>query len=129
MSGLVVALNVVNYTLLSYMPTYLQRRLGLTTDAALIVPIIGMVFMMVLVPFAGALSDKVGRKPMWWFSLIGLFVGAMPLYLLMDQGAGRSDYRLRRPGPPLCPPARDDFRDLPRNVPDACALRRLRDRL
>src|SRR5690606_24069402 len=31
MGGLVVALNVVNYTLLSYMPTYLQRRLGLTT--------------------------------------------------------------------------------------------------
>ena len=28
--GLVVALNVVNYTLLSYMPTYLQRRIGLT---------------------------------------------------------------------------------------------------
>lgn len=86
MSGLVVALNVVNYSLLSYMPTYLQRRLGLTTDAALIVPIIGMLFMMVLVPFAGALSDKVGRKPMWWFSLIGLFVGAIPLYLLMDKG-------------------------------------------
>jgi MHS family proline/betaine transporter-like MFS transporter len=86
MSGLVVALNVVNYTLLSYMPTYLQGRLGLTTDAALIVPIIGMAFMMVLVPFAGALSDKVGRKPMWWFSLIGLFVGAMPLYLLMARG-------------------------------------------
>ena len=45
--GLVVALNVVNYTLLSYMPTYLQRRIGLTTDEALVVPIIGMVFMMV----------------------------------------------------------------------------------
>ncbi|RYY27627.1 MAG: MFS transporter [Sphingomonadales bacterium] len=86
MGGLVVALNVVNYTLLSYMPTYLQRRLGLSADAALIVPIIGMLFMMVLVPFAGSLSDRVGRKPMWWFSLIGLFVGVVPLYLLMDTG-------------------------------------------
>src|SRR3546814_7202683 len=34
MGGMVVALNVVNYTLLSYMPTYLQRRLGLSTDDA-----------------------------------------------------------------------------------------------
>src|SRR5690606_16413654 len=35
MGGLVVALNVVNYTLLSYMPTYLQLRLGLSADASL----------------------------------------------------------------------------------------------
>ena len=37
MSGLVIALNVVNYTLLSYMPTYLERRLGLSTQEALFV--------------------------------------------------------------------------------------------
>src|SRR5690606_30104690 len=86
MGGLVVALNVVNYTLLSYMPTYLQRRLALSADAALIVPIVGMLFMMLLIPFAGALSDRVGRKPMWWFSLIGLFVCVVPLYLLMATG-------------------------------------------
>ncbi|HSG54996.1 MAG TPA: MFS transporter [Paracoccaceae bacterium] len=83
MGGLVVALNVVNYTLLSYMPTYLQRRIGLTADDALLVPIVGMLFMMVLVPFAGALSDKIGRKPLWWFSLGGLFVAVVPIYLLM----------------------------------------------
>jgi MHS family proline/betaine transporter-like MFS transporter len=86
MGGMVVALNVVNYTLLSYMPTYLERRLGLTTDDSLMVPIIGMLVMMVLLPFAGALSDKVGRKPLWWFSLIGLFVAVIPLYHLMATG-------------------------------------------
>ncbi|WP_300573139.1 MFS transporter [Phenylobacterium sp.] len=86
MAGLVVALNVVNYTLLSYMPTYLQLRLGLSTDQALVVPIIGMLFMMVLTPFAGALSDKVGRKPMWWASLIGLVVMIVPMYHLMATG-------------------------------------------
>jgi MHS family proline/betaine transporter-like MFS transporter len=83
MGGLVIALNVVNYTLLSYMPTYLQRRLSLSADDALIVPIIGMLFMMLFVPLAGRLSDSVGRKPLWWFSLVGLFIGAVPLYLLM----------------------------------------------
>ncbi len=84
--GLVVALNVVNYTLLSYMPTYLQRRIGLSADEALIVPIIGMLFMMAFLPFAGKLSDRVGRRPMWRVSLIGLLVGAVPLYLLMGTG-------------------------------------------
>ena len=85
-AGLVVALNVVNYTLLSYMPTYLSRRIGLSNDEALIVPIIGMLFMMVFLPFAGALSDRVGRRPMWRWSLIGLLVLAVPLYMLMGTG-------------------------------------------
>ena len=86
MGGLVVALNVVNYTLLSYMPTYLERRLGLSIQQALLVPIVGMLFMMALVPFAGALSDRVGRKPLWWASLTGLMVLVLPLYHLMDTG-------------------------------------------
>jgi MHS family proline/betaine transporter-like MFS transporter len=86
MGGLVLALNVVNYTLLSYMPTYLQRRLGLSTDAALMTPIIGMLSMMVFLPLAGRLSDRIGRKPLWWFSLIGIFVAATPLYHLMSNG-------------------------------------------
>lgn len=84
--GLVVALNVINYTLLSYMPTYLQRRLGLSPDEALAVPLVGMLFMMLFLPFAGRLSDRVGRRPMWRFSLIGLLLLVMPLYMLMGTG-------------------------------------------
>ena len=83
LAGLVIALNVVNYTLLSYMPTYLQNEIGLSADGALVVPLIGMLTMMVFVPFAGALSDRVGRKPLWWVSLTGLFVMVVPMYLLM----------------------------------------------
>jgi MFS transporter, MHS family, proline/betaine transporter len=86
LGGLVVALNVVNYTLLSYMPTYLQSEIGLSSDGALVVPLIGMLCMMLFLPFAGAFSDRVGRKPLWWFSLIGLLVMAVPMYLLMGTG-------------------------------------------
>jgi len=83
LGGLVVALNVVNYTLLSFMPTYFSTELGLTTDQSLIVPIIGMLFMMLFLPVAGHLSDRIGRKPLWWFSLVSLFVLAVPLFHLM----------------------------------------------
>jgi MHS family proline/betaine transporter-like MFS transporter len=83
---LVIALNVVNYTLLTYMPTYLQLRIGLSTTQALYVPIIGMLFMMVFLPAAGALSDRVGRRPLWWVSLGGLCVMAIPAYHLMGTG-------------------------------------------
>jgi MHS family proline/betaine transporter-like MFS transporter len=83
LGGLVVALNVVNYTLLSYMPTYLENEIGLTSNLSLVVPIIGMLTMMVFLPFAGRISDRIGRKPMWWFSLAGLFIAGVPMFLLM----------------------------------------------
>lgn len=83
LAGLVVALNVANYTLLTFMPTYLEQEIGLSSDASLVVPIIGMFSMMLVLPFVGSLSDRVGRKPLWWTSLIGMFVLAVPMFLLM----------------------------------------------
>lgn len=88
MAGLVIALNVVNYTLLSYMPTYLEHTIHLSAETSLTVVLIGYVGMMVLVPFFGKLSDTVGRKPLWIFSLVGLMVLVVPLYMLMGQGFG-----------------------------------------
>lgn len=88
LSGLVIALNVVNYTLLAYMPSYLQGTIHLTAAQALMVPIIGQLAMMAVLPFVGALSDRVGRKPMWLVSLVGLTVLAVPMYMLMGRGFG-----------------------------------------
>ncbi|GAA2789819.1 MFS transporter [Kribbella solani] len=84
LGGMVIALNVVNYTLLTYMPTYLEKEIGLSSDKSLVVPIIGMLTMMVFVPFAGRMSDRVGRKPLWWVSLGGLFVFGVPMFMLMS---------------------------------------------
>ena len=86
MAGLVVALNVVNYTLLSFMPTYLEGTVGMDADVVLTLMFVGQLAMMALIPFAGRLSDTVGRKPMWLVSLIGLFVLAAPMYLIMAGG-------------------------------------------
>lgn len=84
--GLVAGLNIANYTLLAYMPTYLTETAGFdSTDADLLV-IFGQVAMLVFLPLAGALSDRVGRKPMWASSFIGLFVLAIPMFLLISQG-------------------------------------------
>jgi MHS family proline/betaine transporter-like MFS transporter len=84
--GLVVTLNVANYTLLAYMPTYLQTEIGLSSSSALTLIIIGQLIMMALLPFSGALSDRLGRKALWWASIIGLFVLAIPMYKLMARG-------------------------------------------
>ncbi len=86
MAGLVIALNVANYTLLAYMPTYLETQIGISQDGSLGLILIGELAMMAVIPFAGRLSDKVGRKPLWFVSMVGLFLGAIPLYLLMGTG-------------------------------------------
>lgn len=86
MFGMVIALNVANYTLLAYQPTYLKNTIGLSEQSGSIVVLIGQVIMMVMIPIFGSLSDKTGRKPMWWGSLTALFVLAIPLYWLMGQG-------------------------------------------
>jgi len=88
LAALVVALNVCNYTLLAYTPTYLQEQLGMAETPALLVVIIGQVAMMCVISFAGRLSDRFGRKPMWWVSLVGLFVVAIPMYMLMAVNFG-----------------------------------------
>ena len=86
MGGMVVALNVVNYTLLTYQQTYLEKTVGIEASHANMILLIGQVVMMFMLPAFGSLSDRVGRKPMWLFSLLGLFVMAIPMYLLMAQG-------------------------------------------
>src|SRR5690606_171539 len=86
LGGPVGAHNVVNYTMLSYMPTYLETSIGLSSDMSLVVPIIGMLSMLVFLPFAGLLSDRIGRKPLWWVSLTGLLVAVVPMFMLMSTG-------------------------------------------
>jgi MFS transporter, MHS family, proline/betaine transporter len=125
--GLVVTLNIVNYTLLAYMPTYLEGQLGLSSTDSLILIIIGQLAMMVVLPFSGGWSDKVGRKTLWWISIIGLFVMAIPMF--QRPGLLRRGGRVRRAGPAVRAAAVDDLRDVPGHVPDPRPVRGLRDRL
>ncbi len=83
--GLVLALNVANYTLLAYMPTYLSHTIGMAKHHSEMLLLIGQLCMMALMPVAGTLSDRIGRKACWWISLIGLFVLATPMFMLMAQ--------------------------------------------
>ncbi len=84
--GLVAALNIANYTLLAYMPTYLTETAGFESSDADLLVIFGQIAMLVFLPIAGAMSDRVGRKPMWGGSFIGLIVLSIPMFLLISQG-------------------------------------------
>ncbi|RBO97015.1 MFS transporter [Nocardia puris] len=86
LGGLVIALNVVNYTLLTYQPTYLQNTIGMSESGTTAMMLTGQIVMMLVLPFFGLLSDRVGRRPLWLVSLVGLAVAAVPMYWLMGQG-------------------------------------------
>ena len=86
MTGLVTAVNVVNYTLLSYMPTYFENSVELSSQTTLTIMFLAQFGMMLLMPVGGLLSDKFGRKPMWAFSMIGLIVASVPMYMIMPNG-------------------------------------------
>lgn len=82
---MVIAVNVVNYTLLSYSPTYFESTLGMTATQSLVAILIGQVAMALVLPFIGRLSDRTGRKPMWLFSTAATAIAAIPMYQLMGQ--------------------------------------------
>ncbi|MFC7660481.1 MFS transporter [Pseudonocardia benzenivorans] len=82
--GLVLFYNVAVYTVLFYMPTYLQTSLKLAATPALLY-VLGMmlVIMFVIIP-VGALSDRIGRKPLIVTSCIGFIVLSYPAFMLLD---------------------------------------------
>lgn len=84
--GIVIAINVGNYTLLTYIATYLQQTLHVSETTALL-PLIGVVVMMlVLITPVGALSDRIGRKPVFLSACVCYLVLTYPAFLLISQG-------------------------------------------
>ncbi len=88
LAGLVIALNIVDYTLLSYQPTYLEDTIKISNSGTTAIVLVGQLVMMLFLPVAGALSDRVGRRPMWLVSLVGLAVLSVPMFWLMGKGIG-----------------------------------------
>jgi MHS family proline/betaine transporter-like MFS transporter len=87
--GVVIVINVSNYTILTYMETYLAKTLNVAEDdkSTVLIPlIIAVGFMMLLVTPAGALSDRVGRKPLFLSACLCLIVLTYPAFLLISQG-------------------------------------------
>ncbi|HWN34425.1 MAG TPA: MFS transporter [Pseudonocardia sp.] len=82
--GIVILLNVADYTVLTYMPTYLTQVLKIS-DAESNLALIGiMLVMMALIAPVGALSDRVGRKPLLLVSAVGFLVLSYPAVALIN---------------------------------------------
>ncbi|MGW1888873.1 glycine betaine/L-proline transporter ProP [Streptomyces sp. NPDC002004] len=85
--ALVLVYNVTDYMLLSYMPSYLTSELKYDETHGLLVVIGVMVLMMIVQPFAGALTDRVGRRPVIGAGCVGFLALSIPAILLIRQGS------------------------------------------
>ncbi|MEU6577382.1 MFS transporter [Streptomyces sp. NPDC046805] len=85
--ALVLVYNVTDYMLLSYMPTYLTSELKYDETHSLIVSLLVMAGMMVVQPFAGRLTDRVGVKPVIAAGCAGFLALSIPALLLIREGS------------------------------------------
>jgi MFS transporter, MHS family, proline/betaine transporter len=86
--GFTIFWTVAYYTLLAWMPSFTQRFAGLAPSEALWSNTIGLMAMIVAIPIWGALSDKVGRRPILMASALSIGVLSWPLFSLMTKGGG-----------------------------------------
>ena len=81
--GFTIHWTVAFYILLSYMPTFTRQHGGMTAAQALSANTIGLLVLMVLIPPFGALSDRVGRKPLLLASCAFFAALTVPLFMVI----------------------------------------------
>ncbi|MFC9969956.1 MFS transporter [Spirillospora sp. NPDC127200] len=86
--AIVFLLNVADYTLLTFMPSYLTENLDVAATPAQLITIgVELIMIMVIVPL-GALSDRIGRKPLLITAAVGFLFLSWPAFALMQTGNG-----------------------------------------
>ncbi|MFD5747253.1 MFS transporter [Streptomyces sp. NPDC127033] len=84
-AGITVAGTLTYYIWVNYLPTYANLTTGIPLERALLSQTLCLVVFIVLLPFAGLLSDKLGRKPTLAAFAAGFVLLSWPmLHLLND---------------------------------------------
>ncbi len=86
-AGLVIIHNVGFYTVFTFLPSYFTKTLHLTKMDAFVSITVACLVALVLIPPLGALSDRVGRKPLLIGGAVGFVVLTYPLFLLLNTGS------------------------------------------
>ncbi|MFE4399748.1 MFS transporter, partial [Kitasatospora sp. NPDC056808] len=83
-AGITIAGTLTYYIWVNYLPTYANLTTGIPLSTALLSQTLCLVVFVVLLPFVGLLSDRLGRKPTMAAFAGGFVVLAWPLLHLLD---------------------------------------------
>lgn len=84
--GVVVVYSCTGYTFMVLMPTYLSKTLGMSLEQSYLLTLINGAVAGLVVPFAGAWSDRVGRRTVMLVGTVGTIVLSYPLFLMLRGG-------------------------------------------
>lgn len=84
---LVFFYNVIDYTVLTYMPSHLSDVLGYGNTKGLLLILIVMFIMIPIVLIMGHFGDRIGNKRIIIGSLIGVVVLSVPAFMLIETGS------------------------------------------
>jgi MFS family permease len=76
--GLTIPGTAAFYVLLVNMPAYVHRQFGLPLDQAFAIQMLAVAWMTLLIPLSGALSDRIGRRPLLLWPYFGLLLLVYP---------------------------------------------------
>jgi MHS family proline/betaine transporter-like MFS transporter len=83
--GYSLMMAVSNYFLLGYIPTLLSQE-GLSLKLSNLFITISLFFTVILIPWMGMLSDKIGRRPVLAAGAIGYVIFSYPMLWMMSTG-------------------------------------------
>ncbi|QPP06040.1 MHS family MFS transporter [Streptomyces bathyalis] len=75
------------YIIITGVLDYTTRNLHMERSSVLMVSLLVSLTQLVLIPGAAAVSDRVGRLPVYTAGAVGLLVWAVPMFLLIDTGS------------------------------------------
>ena len=81
--GLVVSTTIMFYVVLIYMPTYAKTQLNIPLKDAFTAQVAGLIFLTVLIPLFGILSDRIGRRAVLMLAALLYLVLTYPMMAWM----------------------------------------------
>lgn len=74
------------YSLVGYFPAFMQTEGGLSRETSLFITAFALMMYSILLPIAGMISDKVGRKPLLITGAITIAIFTVPAFMLVTSG-------------------------------------------
>jgi metabolite-proton symporter len=85
--GARMAENISYYVITAFILVYATTSAGVTKQTALNAVLVGSAVHFAVIPAWGALSDRVGRRPVYLFGAAGIGLWMFPFFALVDRGS------------------------------------------